>query len=120
MVIRMKTLEMDATHRQLVEKFSALANPARLRILEVLSQHPQSIVSDIVAQLPLAQATVSQHLRVLQRANLIHDERAGAGTCCRLNIPELTKLIQELVAWAIGLADAAGTPCGEGKEQCKI
>jgi ArsR family transcriptional regulator len=59
----------------------ALGHPARLRILEVLAATPGCICGDIVGQLPLAQATVSQHLKELKRAGLIQGEIDGPRRC---------------------------------------
>lgn len=92
-----------------MQVLAALANPARLRILEILAEEPESIVADLVNRLPLAQATVSQHLRVLQKAGLIHDERAGAGTCCRLDYVALAEYGQLIIGWTMELAAAAAT-----------
>jgi DNA-binding transcriptional ArsR family regulator len=118
MVIPMKTIPLDKKTSRMVETLSALSNPARLQILEILAEQPASIVADIVARLPLAQATVSQHLKVLQEARLIHDERAGAGRCCRVDFVELLGFAEALTQWTHRLASAVlanpaagGPPC---------
>lgn len=49
----------------------ALAHPARIAIMELLHQQGGCFCGDIVAVLPLAQSTVSQHLRDLREAGLI-------------------------------------------------
>ncbi len=49
----------------------ALSNPIRMRIIRYLRQHPNAITYDIVQATPLAQATISQHLKVLREAGLI-------------------------------------------------
>jgi ArsR family transcriptional regulator, arsenate/arsenite/antimonite-responsive transcriptional repressor len=116
MVILMKTLNLDPRQDKLVRIFAALGNPARVRILEILAEEPNSIVADLVSRLPLAQATVSQHLKVLQDAGLIHDERAGAGTCCRLNHAALSQFAQDVVAWALRLATTGAA--AEGGSSC--
>jgi len=69
----------------LADLAKALGHPARLRILEILSHTPGCICGDIVDRLPLAQATVSQHLKELKRAGLIQGEIAGTRTCYCLN-----------------------------------
>lgn len=114
----MKTIPLDPREEKLVRAFAALANPARMRILEILSEEPASIVADLVARLPLAQATVSQHLKVLQDAGLIHDERAGAGTCCRLDYVALAELGQSMVGWTFGLAAAAAARARQEASSC--
>ncbi len=109
----MKSIPLDPQKERLVETLVALANPARFRILEILAERPESIVGDIVARLPLAQATVSQHLKVLQGAGLIHDERAGAGTCCRIDHAALSRFARDVVGWALELAAGPTSACVE-------
>ena len=69
----------------LADLAKALGHPARVRILEILAQTPGCLCGDIVDQLPLAQATVSQHLKELKRVGLIQGEIAGPRTCYCLN-----------------------------------
>ena len=57
----------------LVETFAALAEPTRLRIVELLRTKPRP-VSELCDQLPLAQPQVSKHLRVLRDAGLVEVE----------------------------------------------
>lgn len=104
MVIPMKDIRLDERSARLLQGISALANPARLQILGVLAEEPESIVADIVKRLPLAQATVSQHLGVLQDAGLIHNEKAGAGRCCRIDFRQLLALAESLTEWTHELA----------------
>jgi ArsR family transcriptional regulator len=52
----------------------ALGHPARVEILKMLSQSGECVCGVIVDRLPLAQATVSQHLKVLKGAGLIRGE----------------------------------------------
>jgi ArsR family transcriptional regulator, arsenate/arsenite/antimonite-responsive transcriptional repressor len=65
---------LDVTGREeerLLAMFRAAGNPVRFEILKFLLTHPGCITADIVAYLPLAQATVSQHLKVLREAGWI-------------------------------------------------
>jgi len=66
---------------RLARMFKALGNPVRLEILKHLSSCNTCICGDIVAALPLAQSTVSQHLKVLKEAGLIRGEIEGPATC---------------------------------------
>ena len=50
----------------------AMGHPARIAILEVLIKHKTCLCADIVSALPLAQATISQHLKELKDAGIIH------------------------------------------------
>ena len=59
----------------------ALGHPARIRIVEHLKAIDRCICGEIVQILPLAQSTVSQHLKVLKAAGLISGEVEGPRTC---------------------------------------
>ena len=74
-------VELTAADRRLVQMFKALGNPVRLAILKHLAACQRCICGDIVAALPLAQSTVSQHLKVLKEAGLIRGEIEGPATC---------------------------------------
>lgn len=58
-----------------------LGHPARIAILEYLVQANQCINSDLVEELGLAQATISQHLRELKRIGLIQGTIEGTSVC---------------------------------------
>jgi ArsR family transcriptional regulator, arsenate/arsenite/antimonite-responsive transcriptional repressor len=66
---------------RLVEMMKALGNPIRFEILQYLVAHPGCITSDIVDYLPIAQATVSQHLKVLREAGWISGTTEGPARC---------------------------------------
>ncbi|GAB6909902.1 Regulatory protein ArsR (fragment) [Desulfosarcina cetonica] len=59
----------------------ALAHPARIRIVRYLKAVDQCICGEIVQILPLAQSTVSQHLKILKTAGLVRGEVEGPRTC---------------------------------------
>ena len=59
----------------------ALGHPARVRILRLLLSRDSCYCGQIVDELPLAQATVSQHLKVLKEAELVTGEIEGLRTC---------------------------------------
>ncbi|HMU71074.1 MAG TPA: metalloregulator ArsR/SmtB family transcription factor [Chitinophagales bacterium] len=75
---------------QLADIAKALSHPARIAILKVLSDG-QCICGDIVDRLPLAQSTVSQHLKELKSAGLIKGEIDGPRVCYCLNEPVIGK-----------------------------
>ena len=86
------TLDITGQEQErLVRMFKALGNPARFQIMKYLVTHPACITGDIVAFLPQAQATVSQHLKVLREAGWITGEIEGPATCYYLN--------EESIAW---------------------
>lgn len=69
----------------------AAGNPLRFAILKFLAERPGCITGDIVDHLPIAQATVSQHLKVLRDAGWIRGEIEGPATCYNLD--------KETVSW---------------------
>lgn len=66
----------------------ALAHPARIAILKVLAQKNECICGEIVEVLPLAQSTVSQHLKELAQAGLITGSTDGPRSCYCINWKE--------------------------------
>ena len=74
----------------------ALSHPARIKILKVLSAKNVCTCGDIVELLPLAQATVSQHLKELKRVGLIEGEIEGPKVCYCLNTQTMEKAKSEL------------------------
>jgi ArsR family transcriptional regulator len=75
------TLDISgAEEARLVAMFKALGNPTRFAIMKFLVTHPGCITGDIVEFLPIAQATVSQHLKVLRGAGWIEGTVEGPAT----------------------------------------
>lgn len=72
---------MEDETTKLAKMLKALGNPVRLQILTYLASTHGCITNDIVQQIPLAQSTVSQHLKVLRQAGLILGEIEGPATC---------------------------------------
>jgi ArsR family transcriptional regulator len=58
----------------------ALAHPARVKILRVLDARQACVTGDVVAEIGLAQSTISEHLRILREAGLIQGEIEGPRT----------------------------------------
>jgi len=86
------TLDVSgAEQEKLVKMFKALGNPTRFEIMKFLVTHPSCITGDIVDFLPIAQATVSQHLKVLRDAGWITGTTEGPATNYCLN--------EENIAW---------------------
>ena len=81
---------------ELARLAKALAHPARVAILRRLMAHGECVCGEIVDGLPLAQATVSQHLKVLREAGLIQGEVDGPRVCYCVN-PKAVKRVQELI-----------------------
>jgi ArsR family transcriptional regulator len=75
------TLDIAGEEQEkLVTMFKALGNPTRFEIMKFLVTHPGCITGDIVEYLPIAQATVSQHLKVLREAGFISGTVEGTAT----------------------------------------
>lgn len=70
---------------RLAAVFAALSNPARIEILRHVSRHNPCKCKDITDVLPLAQSTVSQHLKVLVEAELISCEARPPSSYYRVN-----------------------------------
>lgn len=67
--------QLFETNRQLVSaKAQALCHPARLNIIELLRKHGFMLCGEITDHIPLFQATVSQHLATLMKANIVSRE----------------------------------------------
>ena len=66
---------------ELAKIAKALGHPARIAILQLLSDRSVCICGDIVHELPLSQSTVSQHLKELKKAGLIKGEIDGPKVC---------------------------------------
>jgi ArsR family transcriptional regulator len=87
----------EERREQLARFCKALAHPARVHILEFLGTLDACMCGDIVEQLPLAQSTVSQHLKVLKEAGLIQGTIDGPRTSYCVNRQALAAF-KELVA----------------------
>ena len=85
------TLDISGAEQQrLVTMFKALGNPTRFEIMKFLVTHPGCITGDIVEFLPIAQATVSQHLKVLREAGWITGTTEGPATNYCFNEENIT------------------------------
>lgn len=70
---------------ELASLAKAIAHPARIQILRILAGYRTCVCGDIVSELPLAQSTVSEHLRILKSAGLISGEVDGPRVCYCIN-----------------------------------
>jgi ArsR family transcriptional regulator len=77
----------------------ALGNPIRFQIVEFLAETQACITNDIVRQMPLAQSTISQHLKILREAGLIHGETEGPATCYCLDADGIQWLKDQVGRW---------------------
>ena len=89
---------MDET---LAEKLKALAHPARLAILRTLANRGRCVCGEVVEVMPLAQATVSQHLKILKEAGLIQGRIEGRNSCYCLD-PDAIAALQAMLDRLLG------------------
>ncbi|MCX2681103.1 metalloregulator ArsR/SmtB family transcription factor [Galbibacter sp. EGI 63066] len=84
-----KILAHTIEQNELSAIFKALAHPARVAILQHISEQPNCICNDIVNDIDLAQATISQHLTELKKVGLISGHQEGKKMCYRINVDKL-------------------------------
>ena len=80
-----KKAEFGTIENELADFAKALGHPARVAILKELARRQSCICGEIVEVLPLAQSTVSQHLKELLHAGLIQGTVEGAKSCYCIN-----------------------------------
>jgi ArsR family transcriptional regulator len=76
--LKLESLEGNEADEELARLGKAIGHPARVRILRMLSRKEARVCSQIVGELPLAQSTVSEHLRILKEAGLVRSSQDGA------------------------------------------
>jgi ArsR family transcriptional regulator len=93
------SVTLSADKKRLARMLKALGNPIRFQIVEYLASNQSCITNDIVHTLPLAQSTVSQHLKVLREAGLIEGETEGPATCYCINPEGIQWLKEQIGSW---------------------
>lgn len=94
-----KSDSFSVEQNELANQLKALAHPARIAIIEHLLKTNSCICGDLVNELPLSQATVSQHLRELKLAGLIKGNIEGNSICYCIdqeNFDQLTNKLLEI------------------------
>ena len=92
-----KTENFTQEQNDIAQFLKALAHPARVAIIEYLLSVETCICNDIVAEINLAQPTVSQHLKELRNAGIIRGEIEGKSICYCIN-PETLKKLEHFIA----------------------
>ena len=90
-----KKEEFTVKEQDLAGFAKAIAHPARIAILKVLAQRNECICGEIVELLPLAQSTISQHLKELKNAGLINGTVDGPRSCYCINWKAFEKFMGE-------------------------
>jgi ArsR family transcriptional regulator, arsenate/arsenite/antimonite-responsive transcriptional repressor len=98
-----KKQEFEPTLIALADFAKVISHPARIAILNTLAARQTCICGELVEVLPLAQSTVSQHLKELKSMGLITGEIDGVKSCYCINWAQMTHFItlfnQQLDAW---------------------
>ena len=87
-----RALEGPGADEELAKLAKAIGHPARVRIIRMLSRKEARVCSQIVDELPLAQSTVSEHLRILKEAGLVRSSQDGPRVGYCINFDTLRKL----------------------------
>ncbi len=90
--VDLRPVEGDDADEELASLSKAIGHPARVKILRILVRRNSCICGDIVDELPLAQSTVSQHLKVLKDAGLIRGDVDGPRVCYCIEPRSLRRL----------------------------
>lgn len=94
----MKDIAAPTTETRTVAMLRAIAHPARFRIIKVLAERQACVCGDIVDELPLAQSTVSEHLKVLKDAGIVRGTIEGPNSCYCLEPQALEWLTREFAS----------------------
>lgn len=111
--------ELPGGAADLAERLRALAHPARLAILKKLAERDFCCCADVCGELPLAQSTVSQHLKVLTEAGFVRLARDGLRSSYSLDPAVVLILRGELEALFAALAPRCGGAAGPSREDCR-
>ncbi len=90
--LELRALEGVEADEELAKLAKAIGHPARVRIIRMLSRKEARVCSQIVGELPLAQSTVSEHLRILKEAGLVRSSQDGPRVGYCINFDTLRKL----------------------------
>jgi len=99
-MVKSKKYKFDESSRQVADIAKALSHPARVAILKYLAHTKTCISGDISNEIPLSRTTVSQHLKELRDAGLIHGEIEGLkiNYClCHNNIEKCRKIFTDFL-----------------------
>jgi ArsR family transcriptional regulator len=95
-IVEAENQPIASTDEEIASLAAALGHPARVAILRLLIEREACICGEIVEVLPLAQSTVSQHLKVLKQAGWIQGEVDGPRVCYCLR-PETLERFRALI-----------------------
>ena len=99
--------EFKKAEVQLADFFKVLSHPARIAILKALAKHQSCICGELVEVLPLAQSTVSQHLKELKRVGLIQGTIDGPKSCYCIDWDVFNQFNKQIGLFTSGLLEKA-------------
>jgi DNA-binding transcriptional ArsR family regulator len=111
-MVQSKTELFDKELSEMAVLFKALAHPARLQILQFLSETPTCITGDISDEIPLGRTTVNQHLKELKNAGLIEGQIDGVKTQYCLQKEKLQLVKALLVNFLEKIEETDNFTCG--------
>ena len=101
--------DLTTDEERAADIFRALGNPARVRIVMELAKRDACVTGDLVEALPLAQSTVSQHLKVLKEAGIIRGS---------LEDPKCYCLDGEALRWISAFCSEISSPATDAEVCC--
>jgi len=96
-----KTINFTSKQNRKAALFKAIGHPARIAIIEFLTQQSSCVCGDIVDELPLSQSTISQHLKALKEVGIVKGDISGVKTCYCIDDKvwnELKDIINEFIS----------------------
>src|SRR5215218_4261007 len=106
-----KTEIFTEKQNKLAQMMKALAHPARIAIVQQLLRTDACICGDLVGELGLAQATISQHLKELKNAGLIQGTIEGTSVCYCIDAKVWKQYKKELEGFFIPYENKSGNCC---------
>lgn len=107
----------DLDQARIAEFAKALSHPARISILQTLAEKRSCICGEIVDLLPLAQSTVSQHLKELKERGLITGEIEGPRSCYCIDWEALATMAETMREFLADLVEAAPPDLGRNPKE---
>ena len=91
-----KSQIFNTAQNELATIFKVLSNPARIAIIQYISQQQSCICNDIVEEIGLAQPTISQHLKELKSIGLLKGEIEGKTVCYCIDLKKWNEIQSQL------------------------
>ena len=105
-----KTLGYTSEQQLLAQFAKALAHPARIAILQTLLEKRTCVCGELVSDIGLAHATISQHLKELKLVGLIQGSISGARVCYCIN-PKTMSKVKEAFAQLLNESEISDLNC---------